>query len=55
MATAGASSQVFCPYRAVGFCCNHVPLATTCRGPDQFVVTAVGKSFHQYRVGREQR
>jgi U3 small nucleolar RNA-associated protein 21 len=49
-----SSSQLFCPFRAVGFCCNHVPLVTTCRGPDHFVVTAVGQSFHQYTCDKLQ-
>ena len=51
LAMAGtSSSQLFCPFRAVGFVSNHVPLVTTCRGPDNFVLTAVGKSYHQYKV-----
>ena len=47
---AASSSQIFSPYRAIGFCSNHVPLVCQNQGPDSLVVTAVGKSFHVYKV-----
>ena len=47
MASAG---QIFSPYRAIGICCDHVPLVSQSLGTDVFVVTAVGKAFHVYLV-----
>ena len=49
---ASSSSQIFCPYRAMGFCSNHIPFACQGQGPDSLVVTAVGKTFHVYKVTR---
>ena len=45
-----AGSQLFCPFRAVGFFCNHVPLDTQVAGETSHVVTAVGNTFHLYNV-----
>ena len=47
---AASSSQIFCPYRAIGFFSNHVTLVCQSQGPDSVVVTSVGKSFHVYKV-----
>lgn len=47
---ATSSSQIFCPYRAIGFFSNHVPLVCQSQGSDSVVVTSVGKSFHVYKV-----
>lgn len=41
-------SQIFAPFRAVGFVSNHVPLFLEVKGCDRFVTTVVGKSFHIY-------
>ena len=49
---ATSSSQIFCPYRAIGFFSNHVPLVCQSQGPDSVVVTSVGKSFHVYKVSQ---
>ena len=50
MDMATSSSQIFCPYRAIGFFSNHVPLVCQSQGSDSVVVTSVGKSFHVYKV-----
>lgn len=47
---ARSPSQLFHPFQAIGFCCNHIPLAAFTRGSGSVVVTAVGHSFHVYRV-----
>lgn len=52
MATSSSSSQIFCPYRAIGFFSNHVPLVCQSQGPDSVIVTSVGKSFHVYKVSQ---
>lgn len=44
------TSQLFCPFRAIGFCSNHVPLVALTKGTDSFVATAIGRSFHVYLV-----
>lgn len=44
-------SQIFSAYRAIGICCDHVPLVAQCQASGDFVVTAVGKTFHVYLVG----
>ncbi|XP_064385749.1 WD repeat-containing protein 36-like isoform X4 [Halichondria panicea] len=43
-----SSSQVFSPFRAIGFCCNHLPLVSSSLGAETFVVTSVGRAFHVY-------
>ncbi|XP_022111358.1 WD repeat-containing protein 36-like [Acanthaster planci] len=47
-------SQIFVGFRALGFHCNHVPLAIRYhqRHKDHYVVTAVGKSFHTYNCSK---
>ena len=49
-AKSGRGSRIFCPFRALGFVSNHVPLVTQTLGPETFVVTAVGSAFHLYNV-----
>jgi len=46
-------SQLFSPFRALGFVTNHVPLALQPQGTDNLVATAVGSSFHVYNVSFE--
>ncbi|XP_071800159.1 WD repeat-containing protein 36-like [Asterias amurensis] len=47
-------SQIFVGFRALGFHCNHVPLALRYnqRHKDHYVVTAVGKAFHTYNCSK---
>ena len=52
MATRVAGSQLFCPFRALGFVANHVPLTTQTQGTETLVTTAVGSAFHVYNVGQ---
>ena len=47
---AKASSQIFVPFRSLGFVANHVPLALQTLGKESFVTTAVGNAFHLYNV-----
>ena len=50
MADPSKGSLIFAPYRALGFCCNDVPLRVYARGDSFLVATAVGKSHHVYNV-----
>ena len=50
MADSSCSSRIFAPYRALGYCCNDVPLRVYARGDSFLVATAVGKSHHVYNV-----
>lgn len=50
MADPSQSSRIFAPYRALGFCCNDVPLRVYARGDSLLVATAVGRSHHVYNV-----
>ena len=50
MADPSKGSRIFAPYRALGFCCNDVPLRVYARGDSFLVATAVGKSHHVYNV-----
>jgi len=43
-------SQIFAPYRAIGYVANHVPLDLVSRRTVHLAVTSVGKSFHIYNV-----
>ena len=52
MAAAVAGSQLFCPFRALGFVANHVPLTLQTQGTETLVTTAVGSAFHVYNVGQ---
>ncbi|KXJ18314.1 U3 small nucleolar RNA-associated protein 21-like [Exaiptasia diaphana] len=46
---AGVSgSQLFSPFRALGFVANQVPLAIQAQGQENLVATAVDSSFHVY-------
>lgn len=45
-------SQVFSPFRALGFVSNHIPLCLEARGSDNFVTTVVGSSYHVYNCQR---
>ncbi|XP_012564230.2 WD repeat-containing protein 36 isoform X1 [Hydra vulgaris] len=45
-------SQIFAPYRAVGFVSNHIPLNLEVKGTEHFVTTVVGASFHIYNAGK---
>ena len=50
MAAALVGSQLFCPFRALGFVANHVPLTLQTQGTETLVTTAVGSAFHVYNV-----
>lgn len=52
MAAAATGSQLFCPFRALGFVANHVPLTLQTQGIETLVTTAVGSAFHVYNVGQ---
>ena len=43
-------SQLFSPFRALGFVANHVPLALQSQGTENLVTTAIGPAFHVYNV-----
>ena len=43
-------SQLFSPYRALGYISNGVPLALQALGSEHFVATVVGRTFHLYNV-----
>ena len=43
-------SQLFSPFRALGFVANHVPLTLQTQGIENLVTTAVGSAFHVYNV-----
>lgn len=43
-------SQLFSPFRALGFVANHVPLTIQTQGTENLVTTAVGSAFHVYNV-----
>lgn len=47
-------SNIFAGYRSLGFVCNHVPhgIRYHARSKDNYVITAIGKSFHTYRVSK---
>ncbi|XP_072048834.1 WD repeat-containing protein 36-like [Amphiura filiformis] len=47
-------SHIFSGFRALGFYCNHVPLALRYhkKHRDHYVVTAVGKAFHTYNCSK---
>lgn len=50
MAAGLVGSQLFCPFRALGFVANHVPLTLQTQGTETLVTTAVGSAFHVYNV-----
>ena len=50
MAAGLVGSQLFCPFRALGFVANHVPLTLQTQGSETLVTTAVGSAFHVYNV-----
>ena len=50
---AHAGSQLFVPFRALGFVANHVPLAIQSQGTENVVATAVGNAFHVYNVSED--
>jgi len=45
-------SQLFAPFRAVGFVSSHIPFDITVKGSEHFVTTAIGSSFHQYNCSK---
>lgn len=45
-----ASSELFQPYRAVGFVCGDIPCHIKTLGKDSFLTVAVGKAWHVYKV-----
>ena len=47
---AATNGRIFAPYRAIGLCCNHVPMCMYARGDSILVATAVGKAHHVYNV-----
>ena len=44
------NGRIFAPYRAIGLCCNHVPMCMYARGDSILVATSVGKAHHVYNV-----
>lgn len=50
MAAPLVGSQLFSPFRALGFVANHVPLTLQTQGTETLVTTAVGSAFHVYSV-----
>jgi U3 small nucleolar RNA-associated protein 21 len=47
---ADVESQLFSPFRALGFVTNHVPIAVQAQGIENLIATAVGSSYHVYDV-----
>ncbi|XP_077863143.1 WD repeat-containing protein 36-like, partial [Saccoglossus kowalevskii] len=47
-------SRIFVGFRALGFHCNHVPLALQYhkKHRENYVITAVGKAFQTYNCSR---
>jgi hypothetical protein len=45
-----AGSQIFQPYRALGFVTNHVPFVLQSKGTEHFVTTCIGSAYHQYNA-----
>ncbi|KAK3698176.1 hypothetical protein QZH41_019273 [Actinostola sp. cb2023] len=45
-------SQLFSPFRALGFVTNHIPLAVQAQGAENLVATAVGSTFHVYNCAK---
>lgn len=45
-------SQLFCPFRALGFVANHVSLTIQTQGTENLVTTAVGSAFHVYNCSK---
>ncbi|XP_028418818.1 WD repeat-containing protein 36-like [Dendronephthya gigantea] len=43
-----AGSQLFSPFRALGYISNGVPFALQALGSEHFIATVVGRSFHLY-------
>lgn len=43
-------SQIYAPYRAVGFISNHIPFDLSVKGSEHFVTTVIGTAFHEYSV-----
>ena len=50
--TYASQSQIFSPFRAVGYVSNHVPFVLDVKGSESFVTTVVGKSFHIYNCSK---
>ncbi|XP_065834834.1 WD repeat-containing protein 36-like isoform X2 [Oscarella lobularis] len=47
-----AASQLFAPYRALGFVSSHVPAVLHSAGADSFITTAIGRTFHYYNCAK---
>lgn len=45
-------SQLFSPFRALGYVSTGVPFALQTLGSEHFVATVTGRSFHVYNVSR---
>ncbi|CAH3115617.1 unnamed protein product [Pocillopora meandrina] len=52
MAAPLVGSQLFSPFRALGFVANHVPLTLQTQGTETLVTTAVGSAFHVYSCAK---
>ena len=50
LASQGMKSQIYAPYRAVGFISNHIPFDVSVKGSEHFVTTVIGTAFHEYSV-----
>lgn len=48
------TSHLFQPFRAIGFITNHVPFDLQSAGPEHFITTCIGKSFHIYNASKLQ-
>ena len=45
-----SQSQLFRPYRAVGFVCDHIPFDLQYFGRESFITTSIGHNYHIYNV-----
>eukprot|EP01095_Lingulamoeba_sp_RSL-Kostka_P015880 TRINITY_DN7485_c0_g2_i1.p1 TRINITY_DN7485_c0_g2~~TRINITY_DN7485_c0_g2_i1.p1 ORF type:complete len:348 (+),score=82.04 TRINITY_DN7485_c0_g2_i1:154-1197(+) len=44
------ASQIFKPYRAMGYICDNVPVQLQYHGTETFLITSIGKSYHMYNT-----
>ena len=43
-------SQLFRPFRAVGFVCGNLPFEVVTQHNENHIITSIGKSIHTYTV-----
>eukprot|EP01135_Chromosphaera_perkinsii_P004142 Nk52_evm49s270 gene=Nk52_evmTU49s270 len=48
----GGKSQIFSPFRAIGYVSNHVRFSVQSKGKDNFVTTCIGRAYHVYNCAK---